>query len=170
MPVQVNLSDYNRKIESNDGNSQITVADGGTAQYVVPSSVGTEGQVLTASATPATLEWTTPGGFTAAYGTMVDMDAMDSLSTSYTLVNGMSSQGAISGMIAGLIFTLGYIVYFKFMHPELNSSSNWLWGISPEGIGTIGMMINIFVSIIVSSMTKETPDEIRDLVDQIRQP
>ena len=73
-------------------------------------------------------------------------------------------------MIAGLIFTLGYIVYFKFMHPELNSSSNWLWGISPEGIGTIGMMINIFVSITVSSMTKETPDEIRDLVDQIRQP
>ena len=73
-------------------------------------------------------------------------------------------------MIAGLIFTLGYIVYFKFMHPELNSSSNWLWGISPEGIGTIGMLINIFVSIIVSSMTKQTPDEIRDLVDQIRQP
>ena len=73
-------------------------------------------------------------------------------------------------MIAGLIFTLGYIVYFKFMHPELNSSSNWLWGISPEGIGTIGMLINISVSIIVSSMTKKTPDEIRDLVDQIRQP
>ena len=82
----------------------------------------------------------------------------------------INKQGAVSGMIAGLIFTLGYIVYFKFMHPELNSSSNWLWGISPEGIGTIGMMINIFVSIIVSSMTKETPDEIRDLVDQIRQP
>ena len=82
----------------------------------------------------------------------------------------INKQGAVSGMIAGLIFTLGYIVYFKFMHPELNSSSNWLRGISPEGIGTIGMMINIFVSMIVSSMTKETPDEIRDLVDQIRQP
>jgi cation/acetate symporter len=82
----------------------------------------------------------------------------------------INKEGAISGMIAGLIFTLGYILYFKFMHPELNSSSNWLWGISPEGIGTIGMLINIFVSIIVSSMTKQTPDEIRDLVDQIRQP
>ena len=73
-------------------------------------------------------------------------------------------------MLAGLLFTLVYILYFKFMHPELNSSSNWLWGISPEGIGTIGMLINISVSLIVSLVTRKTPDEIRDLVDQIRQP
>ena len=72
-------------------------------------------------------------------------------------------------MLAGLICTLGYM-YFKFMHPDLNSSSKWLWGISPEGIGTIGMFINILVSIVMTSMTKKTPDEIRNLVDQIRQP
>ena len=82
----------------------------------------------------------------------------------------INKEGAISGMLAGLLFTLAYIVYFKFMHPELNSSSNWLWGISPEGIGTIGMLINISVSLIVSLVTRKTPDEIRDLVDQIRQP
>ena len=82
----------------------------------------------------------------------------------------INKEGAISGMLAGLLFTLSYIVYFKFMHPELNSSSNWLWGISPEGIGTIGMLINISVSLIVSLVTRKTPDEIRDLVDQIRQP
>ena len=43
-------------------------------------------------------------------------------------------------------------------------------GISPEGIGTIGMFINILVSIVMTSMTKKTPDEIKNLVDQIRQP
>ena len=82
----------------------------------------------------------------------------------------MNQYGAIFGMLSGLTFTAIYIVFFKFISPELNTSEYWFLGISPEGIGTIGMLINIFVSIIVSSMTKQTPDEIRDLVDQIRQP
>ncbi|MDC0223342.1 cation acetate symporter, partial [Gammaproteobacteria bacterium] len=59
----------------------------------------------------------------------------------------INKEGAVSGMLTGLIFTLGYIVYFKFLNPEMNTSSNWLMGISPEGIGTIGMLINVFVSI-----------------------
>ena len=82
----------------------------------------------------------------------------------------INKEGAISGMLTGLIFTLGYIVYFKFLNPGMNSSSNWLWGISPEGIGTIGMLINVFVSIIVSKFTSKTPSEIEDLIDSIRQP
>ena len=82
----------------------------------------------------------------------------------------INKEGAVSGMLTGLIFTLGYIVYFKFLNPEMNTSSNWLWGISPEGIGTIGMLINVFVSIMVSKFTSKTPSEIDDLIDNIRQP
>lgn len=82
----------------------------------------------------------------------------------------INKEGAVSGMLTGLIFTLGYIVYFKFLNPGMNSSSNWLWGISPEGIGTIGMLINVFVSIMVSRFTSKTPSEIEDLIDSIRQP
>ena len=82
----------------------------------------------------------------------------------------INKEGAVSGMLTGLIFTLGYIVYFKFLNPGMNSSSNWLWGISPEGIGTIGMLINVFVSVIVSMFTSKPPSEIEDLIDSIRQP
>lgn len=82
----------------------------------------------------------------------------------------INKEGAVSGMLTGLIFTLGYIVYFKFLYPEMNSSSNWLMGISPEGIGTIGMLINVFVSIMVSKFTSKPPSEIDDLIDSIRQP
>ena len=82
----------------------------------------------------------------------------------------INKEGAVSGMLIGLIFTLGYIVYFKFLNPGMNTSSNWLWGISPEGIGTIGMLINVFVSIMVSKFTSKPPSEIDDLIDSIRQP
>ena len=82
----------------------------------------------------------------------------------------INKEGAVSGMLIGLIFTLGYIVYFKFLNPEMNTSSNWLWGISPEGIGTIGMLTNVFVSIMVSKFTSKPPSEIDDLIDSIRQP
>jgi len=82
----------------------------------------------------------------------------------------INKEGAVSGMLTGLIFTLGYIVYFKFLYPEMNTSSNWLMGISPEGIGTIGMLINVFVSIMVSKFTSKPPSEIDDLIDSIRQP
>ena len=82
----------------------------------------------------------------------------------------INKEGAVSGMLTGLIFTLGYIVYFKFLNPEMNTSSNWLMGISPGGIGTIGMLINVFVSIMVSKFTSKSPSEIDDLIDNIRQP
>ena len=60
MPVNVNLSSYKQVVESSDGNSQMTIANGGTAQYVVPSTVGAAGDVLSCGTTPATLEWTGP--------------------------------------------------------------------------------------------------------------
>ena len=82
----------------------------------------------------------------------------------------INSVGAISGMVSGLIFTLSYIVFFKFVSPELNSPDNWILGISPEGIGVVGMLINFFFAIIISFTTKPPPDEIRNLVNKIRQP
>ena len=60
----------------------------------------------------------------------------------------MNSVGAITGMIAGLVFTACYIIFFKFVSPELNNPDNWFLGISPEGIGVIGMIVNFSVSII----------------------
>ena len=82
----------------------------------------------------------------------------------------INSVGAISGMVSGLIFTLSYIVFFKFISPELNSPDHWFLGISPEGIGVVGMLINFFFAIIISFTTKPPPEEIRTLVNKIRQP
>jgi cation/acetate symporter len=78
--------------------------------------------------------------------------------------------GAIAGMIVGIVFTLGYIIYFKFMHLELNNAENWWFGISPEGIGTLGMMLNFAVAIVVSKITAPPPAEIQHLVESIRVP
>ena len=54
----------------------------------------------------------------------------------------MNREGAIAGMLAGLIFSLTYIAYFKFVSPQINNAEHWLFEISPEGIGTVGAIIN----------------------------
>ncbi len=82
----------------------------------------------------------------------------------------MNREGAIAGMVTGLAFTAGYIIYFKFINPSINSAENWWFGISPEGIGTLGMVFNFVVAILVSRVTAPPPDEIRDMVDDIRIP
>ena len=82
----------------------------------------------------------------------------------------MNKEGAISGMIVGITFTAAYIIFFKFISPELNTSDHWLWDISPEGIGTLGMALNFIVSISVAAMTSPPPDEVQALVDDIRVP
>lgn len=82
----------------------------------------------------------------------------------------MNREGAITGMITGLAFTAGYIIYFKFIDPSANSAENWWFGISPEGIGTLGMVFNFIVAILVSRVTAPPPDEIKDMVDDIRIP
>lgn len=82
----------------------------------------------------------------------------------------MNKEGAIAGMLAGLIFTFGYIVYFKFVSPELNVADNWLFGISPEGIGFIGMFVNIGAAFLVKRFTASTPQDVQDLVETIRVP
>lgn len=82
----------------------------------------------------------------------------------------MNKEGAIAGMITGIGFTAAYIIYFKFISPELNAPANWLFGISPEGIGIIGMLVNFIVAAVVLKLTAETPKEVQDMVDSIRNP
>jgi cation/acetate symporter len=82
----------------------------------------------------------------------------------------MNKEGAITGMITGLAFTASYIIYYKFINPSANYAENWWFGISPEGIGTLGMLFNFIVSSFVSQMTAAPPKEIQDMVDDIRIP
>lgn len=82
----------------------------------------------------------------------------------------MNRAGAIAGMVVGILFTFFYIVYFKFIAPELNTQENWLFGISPEGIGTLGMIINFIVAVVVHKFTGDAPEEIQELVESIRYP
>jgi cation/acetate symporter len=84
-----------------------------------------------------------------------------------------NTAGAVSGMVVGLVFTISYIVYFKgvFMAPmAANIPANWLFGISPEGIGVVGMALNFIIAIVVSRLTAAPPQEIQELVEHIRVP
>ncbi|MAO63565.1 MAG: cation acetate symporter [Balneola sp.] len=82
----------------------------------------------------------------------------------------MNRQGAIAGMIAGLLFTLAYVIFFKIAFPEYNSPEYWWFGISPEGIGTLGMLLNLAVSYAVGMIFPEPPKEVQQLVESIRYP
>ena len=82
----------------------------------------------------------------------------------------MNKEGAIAGMLTGIIFTALYILYFKPQLGGIGLPEDYLFGISPEGIGTIGMIINFIVSLIVSRLTKPTPKKIKALVESIRYP
>lgn len=89
-----------------------------------------------------------------------------------TLIMGIFSkrvnkEGAIAGMVSGIGFTLGYIIYFQFVNP---ANKNYLFGISPEGIGFVGMFINFIIAFTVSSFTKEPPKEVQEMVEEIRIP
>jgi cation/acetate symporter len=82
----------------------------------------------------------------------------------------VNKQGAIAGMLLGLMFTFTYIVYFKFISPELNNAEYWLLGISPEGIGFIGMLLNMSVALTASHFSAPPPVEVQNLVEDIRIP
>lgn len=82
----------------------------------------------------------------------------------------INKEGAIAGMISGLIFTLGYITYFKFISPEMNNLDHWWFGVSPEGIGSVGMLINFVMCFSVSKFTPAPPKHVQDLIQEIRIP
>ena len=88
-----------------------------------------------------------------------------------TLIMGIFSkkinkEGAIAGMICGIGFTMSYIIYFQF----LSESKEYWFGISPEGIGFIGMFINFIVAFVVSSQTAPPPSDVQEMVEKIRIP
>ncbi|MDJ0674986.1 MAG: cation acetate symporter [Calothrix sp. MO_167.B42] len=74
-------------------------------------------------------------------------------------------EGAIAGMIVGLVFTTIYIVGVKFY-----GMSPWFFGVSPEGIGTIGMVLNLIVTFVVSRLTPPPPLAVQEMVEFLRSP
>ena len=82
----------------------------------------------------------------------------------------VTREGSILGMLSGLLFTMTYIICFKFIFTDLNNPDYWLFGISPEGIGIIGMCINLIVAMLVSKITLSPPKEVAELVKEIRKP
>jgi cation/acetate symporter len=78
----------------------------------------------------------------------------------------VNKQGAIAGMVSGLSFTFGYITYFQFYADH----TNYLFGISPEGIGFVGMLINFTVTLVVTYLTPPPSAEIQAMVEDIRDP
>ncbi|NJN06434.1 MAG: cation acetate symporter [Richelia sp. RM2_1_2] len=76
-----------------------------------------------------------------------------------------NKEGAIAGMLTGLIFTTVYIIGVKFA-----GMPTWFFGVSAEGIGTLGMIINLIVTLIVSRLTPPPPPEIQALVENLRSP
>ena len=81
----------------------------------------------------------------------------------------MNREGAIAGMVTGLSFTAIYIAGFK-VFGWTNTAEHWLFGISPEGIGTLGMMINFVVSVTVCLLTPPPPQNVQEMVETIRTP
>ena len=82
----------------------------------------------------------------------------------------LNKEGAIAGMISGLVITSAYIINFKFINVQLNSSENWFLGVSPEGFGFIGMLLNFCIAIVVSFFYARPPENVSLMVDQIREP
>jgi len=82
----------------------------------------------------------------------------------------MNKEGAIAGMVAGFGFTALYIIYFRFINPAADNADSWLFGISPEGIGTLGTLINLTVALGVARFTAEPPEAVQEIVANIRLP
>lgn len=81
-----------------------------------------------------------------------------------------NKEGALVGMAVGILFVAGYIIYFKFINPADNNAKHWWFGISPEGIGTVGAVLNFVCMWVVGKFTPEPPQEIQDLVGSLRYP
>jgi cation/acetate symporter len=81
-----------------------------------------------------------------------------------------TKEGAVAAMIAGVLFTGGYVVWFKQLRPDLDAPAHWLLSISPQGIGAVGMLVALAVLVGVSLATKAPPREVQDLVASLRYP
>ena len=82
----------------------------------------------------------------------------------------MNKQGAVAGMVVGILMMLFYMTKFKFGWFGGGTELDWWFGISPEGFGTLAMLVNFIVSITVSKFTPEPDKDIQELVKNIRKP
>ncbi|MBS4039703.1 MAG: cation acetate symporter [Flavobacteriales bacterium] len=88
----------------------------------------------------------------------------------------MNKEGAISGMIVGMLFMLFYMLKFKFgifdggKEAVDSLKDSWWFGISPEGFGTVAMIINFVVALVVNKFTPEPPADVQEIVENIRIP
>ena len=82
----------------------------------------------------------------------------------------MNKQGAVAGMVVGMLMMLFYMTKFKFGWFGGGTELDWWFGISPEGFGTLAMLVNFIVSITVSKYTPEPDKDIQELVKNIRKP
>ena len=82
----------------------------------------------------------------------------------------MNKEGAVAGMIVGIVFTAAYIIYFKPQLGGPGTPDGYWFGIAPEGIGTLGMIINFVVAVVVSRFTPAVPKEVQELTESIRFP
>ncbi|MEP0131527.1 MAG: sodium:solute symporter family protein [Eudoraea sp.] len=82
----------------------------------------------------------------------------------------MNKEGAVAGMIVGMVAMLFYMLKFKFDMFGGGTPKDWWFGISPEGFGTVAMLLNFMVSIIISLFTPDPPNEVQEIVENIRIP
>ncbi len=82
----------------------------------------------------------------------------------------MNKEGATAGMIVGILSMLCYMLKFKFDMFGGGSAEDWWFGISPEGFGTVAMMLNFIVALVISTFTKDPPEEVQQIVETIRLP
>jgi cation/acetate symporter len=82
----------------------------------------------------------------------------------------MNKAGAVTGMVAGLLFTATYIIWFKFVDSGPDAKERWLWGISPEGIGAVGMALNFVVALVFQRFGPPPTEETQRMIEDIRVP
>jgi cation/acetate symporter len=81
-----------------------------------------------------------------------------------------TKEGAIAAMLAGVLFTGGYVAFFKHLRPDLDVPAHWWLGISPQGIGAVGALVAVAVLVAVSLATQAPPQRVQDLVASLRYP
>ncbi len=82
----------------------------------------------------------------------------------------MNKEGAISGMVVGIVAMLTYMMKFKFDMFGGGTETDWWFGISPEGFGAVAMLLNFIVALLISKFTPEPPDDVQEIVENIRIP
>jgi cation/acetate symporter len=82
----------------------------------------------------------------------------------------MNKEGAIAGMVVGILSMLFYMLKFKFDWFGGGGEADWWFGISPEGFGSVAMILNFVVSIVIMKFTPEPPQDVQDIVENIRIP